>query len=242
MPSQLQTFDAWDFVSAKQLQTGWIVASYDRDTSKKSNFPSNFDDKIESSCTDNGNSTNQSFLLKKHRNSLRDECRLAQELAKEKPYCVPMESIDAFIIGSNFEDSLGMQNESFAVSNTDSKSIERRRTRIFQSLNGRIVALCIDTTAMECLGYGILRSIDWEQQMLYILIPSSVAQTPSSLSRVKALVGGSIQLPLALLYRGVYAESFPYLTTALSLNPDLLGSAPMKSRNDIARRGLNDKT
>jgi len=65
----------------------------------------------------------------------------------------------------------------------------------------------------------------------------------SSLWLVKALVGGSLSLPLAMLYRGVYAESFPYLTT---LPPDsgsavILGSEPMKSRNNITRRGLANK-
>ena len=230
LPHQLATFDAWDFVPAKELQTGWIVATNSDGTTT---VPCSRRRKNDSHDATGGDHNNAE--IPEGHEALRDECRLAQSLAKEKPYCVPMESVEAFVIGSDFEDHLRIPPN--AIQNTT--DIERTRTRIFQALNGSIVALCIDTITMESLGYGILRSIDWNQRLLYVLVPPSVAKTRSSLSQVKALVGGNLQLPLAMLYRGVYAESFPYLTTIPSSSSSIiLGSAPMKSRNNIARRGL----
>ena len=61
LPHMVDTFDAWDFVSAKDLQTGWIVA-----TGK--HFLSD-------------TSSSNGFLQE----DLNDECRLARALAKEQP-------------------------------------------------------------------------------------------------------------------------------------------------------------
>jgi len=208
LPHMVSTFDAWNFISAKDLQTGWIAA-----TGKHfRNDISGVDD------------------------VLKDECRLARALAKERPYCVPMEAVDCFVIGSDFEDCLGRSEDVSAPGNYSQK-----QDRILQALNGSIVSLCTDPTTMESLGCGILRSIDWQERLLYVLVPPSLDE--SSLPQVKALVGGNLPLPLAMLYRGVYSESFPYLTTIAKDLPSssmaILGSDPMKSRNNIARRSLS---
>jgi hypothetical protein len=74
---------------------------------------------------------------------------------------------------------------------------------------------------------------------------------------VTTLVGGNIPLPLPFLFRGAYAESFPYLASTENnmadassggngkdpsnsgvRNNKILGSEPMKSRNNIGRRGF----
>ena len=234
LPNELQTIDAWDFASAKSLQTGWIVATNsDKTTTVPHWWHTNStighsgdnDDMVKASDEDTDGS------------ELNDDCRLAKALARERPYCVPMEALDAFVIGSDFEDYLRLPE---GESNSD--IVDETYYRIFQALNGRVVALCTNTSTMESLGYGILRSIDWGRRLLYILVPPPVVagenqRAPSlALSRVKALVGGNLPLPLAMLYRGVYAESFPYLTTISK--QAVLGSEPMKSRNSIGRRGL----
>jgi polynucleotide 5'-hydroxyl-kinase GRC3/NOL9 len=215
LPCMVDTFDAWDFVSAKDLQTGWIVA-----TGK--HF-----------CIDSSSSSESL------QEDLNDECRLAKALAKERPFCVPMEAVECFVIGSDFEDHLGGAASTEFDADTEEEKFHRQ-IKILQALNGGFVGLCTNVTTVEVLGCGILRSIDWKRRLLYILVPPSIHE--SSLSQVKALVGGNLPLPLAMLYRGVYSESFPYLTTrqqdSKSSTTAILGSNPMRSRNNIVRRGL----
>jgi hypothetical protein len=246
LPHQLQTFDAWDFVSAKDLQTGWIAATNsDQTTSVPQWWHTTTIGAVDGDQNTIGHTTNEIGAEEndeKSDNELDDECRLAKALARERPYCVPMEAVEAFVIGSDFEDYLRVP-----ISESDTAVMNQMYERIFRALNGCVLSLCTDTSTMESLGYGILRSIDWEKRLLYVLVaPEIVAgRSNDSLSRllstVKALVGGSLPLPLAMLYRGVYAESFPYLTTPTmpaSQNSVILGSEPMKSRNNIGRRGL----
>lgn len=248
LPNELQTFDAWDFVSAKSLQTGWIVAT---NSDKTTSVPQWWHRKPITAVDDDNNNDITIEIgdeddddEKRNESELNDDCRLAQALARERPFCVPMEVLDAFVIGSDFEDYLRIPSNIGSFGDkTKSEIIDQTYRRIFQALNGCVVALCTNTQTMESLGYGILRSIDWEERLLYVLVaPSVVARTndPSSLlSKVKALVGGSLPLPLAMLFRGICAESFPYLTTPLQVsNGDsaILGSEPMKSRNNIGRR------
>jgi hypothetical protein len=205
----ISTFHAWDFVFAKNLQTGWIAVA-------DKNFRN-------ANAMDETNGD--------HDDLLKDECRLARALAKERPFCVPMETVDCFVIGSDFEDHLRYRKACI-----DDNS--RKRERIFQAMNGSIVSLCTDTTTMESLGFGLIRSIDWNQRLLYVIVPPTI--DADSLPQVKALVGGRGTLPLAMVFRGVYSESFPYLTTLDKRLPSpssaILGSEPMKSRNNIARR------
>jgi polynucleotide 5'-kinase involved in rRNA processing len=252
LPNEIQTFDAWDFVSAKFLQTGWIAATNSDMTTTVPQWwhastiaavDDNTDNKI-NNTTANEVGGDDEGDEEQNDSELSDECRLAKALARERPYCVPMEAVEAFVIESDFEDYLRVP-----IGETDTDIVDRTYDRIFRALNGRVVALCTNTSTMESLGYGILRSIDWEKRLLYVLVsPSVVAgRTKNSssaallLSSVKALVGGSLPLPLAMLYRGVYAESFPYLTNLSKKaihTSVMLGSEPMKSRNNIGRRGL----
>ena len=232
LPNELQTFDAWDFVSADLLQTGWIAATNSDKTTTVPHWWPNDNKNSASEATENGDDDEG----ENDDSELSDDGRLATALARERPYCVPMEAVEAFVIGSDFEDYLRVP-----ASEKDIDTINRTYDRIFRALNGCIVALCTNTVTMECLGYGILRSIDYDKRLLYVLVsPSVFSRTMNplhmQLSSVKALVGGSLPLPLAMLYRGVYAESFPYLTFLSSRK--ILGSEPMKSRNNIARRGL----
>jgi polynucleotide 5'-hydroxyl-kinase GRC3/NOL9 len=196
----MDTLEGWNFLSAKDLQTGWISVPTTPTTGSKS------DEKGE-------------FVV--------DECRLACALAQERPYCVPMEAVECSLVGSDFQDLL-MLND--------------RNERVLQALNGSIVSLCTNTATNECLGYGILRSIDWNRRLLYVLVPPTIS--PELLTRTTALIGGNIPLPLPFLFRGVYSESFPYLTTIDrnknegEVTNNIMGAEPMKSRNNIARRSL----
>ena len=254
LPNELQTFDAWDFVSAKSLQTGLVAATNsDMTTTVPYWWDASTIAAVDGNTNNNNNTTTANEVggddegdEEQNDSELSDECRLAKALARERPYCVPMEAVEAFVIGSDFEDYLRVP-----IGETDTKLVDQTYDRIFRALNGRVVALCTNTSTMESLGYGILRSIDWEKRLLYVLVsPSVVAGRATNklssnaallLSSVKALVGGNLPLPLAMLYRGVYAESFPYLTTLSKKaihTSTILGSEPMKIRNNIGRRGL----
>ena len=165
LPHQLQTFDAWDFASAKSLQTGWIVATNsDKTTTVPYWWPS------ANAFDETGDDDEEEE--DKNDGELSDECRLAQALARERPYCVPMEAVEAFVIGSDFEDNLKIPGDD--IGEIHDGIVDAYRNRIYQALNGCVVALCTNTTTMETLGYGILRSIDWEQRLLYVLVPPSV--------------------------------------------------------------------
>jgi hypothetical protein len=119
---------------------------------------------------------------------------------------------------------------------------------ILDALNGSIVGLCCSGTlptgssssaadesitadaCLPCVGLGLIRSIDRVKRYFYILtpVPTTLLQT------VDEIVGGSIQVPTECLYRGVDAESFPYLSCdAVSIG---IGGEFMKSRNTLMRR------
>ncbi len=191
-PHLVSLWDTLDFLSAKQLQTGW---------------------------------------------SGDDDCTLAHYLAKERPYCVPIEAVRCVHANEAITEEWGPL---------------QRETQLLRSFNGSIVGLCT-VDEMDCVGLGIVRSIDWKNRLLYILTPVP----PSQLCHVTTLVGGNIPLPPPFVYRGVNAESFPYLTTVETTtmssttgsggvdvnnssvrNNKILGSEPMKSRNNIGRRGF----
>ena len=173
-----------------------------------------------------------------------DECLLARTLAHERPYCVPFEAMD--YIHSNTDIHTDLVHLPSSAQDTPS------RTLILQALNGSIVGLCTERQE-DCVGLGIVRSIDWERELLFVLTPISTDMLP----RVTGMVGGNIPLPPPMVFRGVYAESFPYLMTMSSptttngigynthrdegnksQSHKILGSEPMKSRNNISRRGF----
>ena len=143
-----------------------------------------------------------------------DKCKLARYLAQERPYCVPFESVRFSLIGTDHQDLV----------NED---------RILEVLNASFVGL--NTDENNCLGLGLIRSIDFNRRLFYILTPVDEKE----LTNATHLVGGNLPLPLSFVFRGVYAESFPYLrfvdTAAVKLP---LGSDPMRSRNNIGRRSI----
>jgi polynucleotide 5'-hydroxyl-kinase GRC3/NOL9 len=144
-----------------------------------------------------------------------EDCTLAEFLARERPYCVPLEAITCSLVGPDQKDL-------------------KTENRILQAMNGSIVGLCVNDTN-DCLGLGLVRSIDWNHRLLYILTPVEEA----ILSRVNTLVGGNLPLPLSFVFRGVHAESFPYqsMPKIPQISSTALGADPMKSRNNISRKG-----
>jgi len=134
-----------------------------------------------------------------------ENCIIAKSLARMKPYMIPIDALRfIFCHGPNI-----------------SKCIEEEKVHrddvLFDILNGSVVALCTldyrqkDTppngSHCPCSGLGIIRSIDREKRILYLLTPISLRTLQS---KVDTIVHGSIQLPIACLYCGADSESFPY--------------------------------
>lgn len=149
------------------------------------------------------------------------ECEIGQTLASMKPYVISMDSVQYGIIrGVDNPCDLGSDDV------------------VLDALNGSIVGLCCSATTreginndcMSCVGLGLIRSIDREKRLFFVLTPVPL----NALQQVDTLVGGSIQVPTECLYRGVHAESFPYLSCdGVSVG---IGGEYMKSRNTIMRR------
>eukprot|EP00980_Cylindrotheca_fusiformis_P007344 scaffold1525_cov142-Cylindrotheca_fusiformis.AAC.144 len=149
-----------------------------------------------------------------------DENTMAEYLARERPYRVPFRAVKCSFLALDQQD---LTTESL----------------VLQAMNGSIVGLCIQD-ANNCVGLGLVRSIDWQHQILYVLTPVE----SSILPKVDALIGGSLPLPMSFVFRGIFAESFPYQSMSQSSpNSTALGADPMKSRNNIGRRGnMNGST
>ena len=80
----------------------------------------------------------------------------------------------------------------------------------------------------DCLGLGLIRSVDVERERLYVLTPIE----PEVLARVRVLLRGSLELPVALLQPTAVTGASPYLGVGAIKSS---GAAAMKSRNNIVR-------
>uniref|UniRef100_A0A7S2RSR7 NOL9 C-terminal domain-containing protein n=1 Tax=Eucampia antarctica TaxID=49252 RepID=A0A7S2RSR7_9STRA len=158
-------------------------------------------------------------------------------MSSQKPYIVPMDSVKCFL-----PDRCDLMND-----NVDHAT---ELQTIYNVLNGSVVGLCCNNGTStknnnksllvssssssflpECIGLGIVRSIDLQQRIFYILTPIP----PNQLQRVNILVGGQIQLPTECVFRGVKSETFPF-HTCHDMSSSCLGSDIMKSKNMTIRK------
>jgi len=154
------------------------------------------------------------------------ECEIGQSLASMKPYTVSMDCVHCGTIrGVDNPCDLGSEDV------------------VLDALNGSVVGLCCsgatvatvseadsEAKPLPCVGLGLIRSIDRFNRRFFILTPISI----DTLQSVNMLVGGSIQVPNECRYRGVQAESFPYMSCdGVSVG---VGGEFMKSRNTLMRR------
>ncbi|DBB09307.1 hypothetical protein WJX82_006257 [Trebouxia sp. C0006] len=122
--------------------------------------------------------------------------------------------------------------------------------QVLQALSGSLVALtkaagdalagnkhagaAATTAVSECLGIGIVRSVDPVKQLLYILTP-----TPFELlQQATTLEVGKLELPLALLQTSTFLS--PYISV-WSITADGTGAGVMKARNTLLRNRLKPK-
>lgn len=134
-----------------------------------------------------------------------DDNVIAQELAAAKPIVVSIDLLQLVWRGEPADNC----------------------TAMLDALPGAVVGLCQGT---YCWGLGIVRSIDYEKRLLYVLTPVAMI----NLTTVDTIVGGGIQLGRECFYQGVHSESFPYLTCdGVTAG---IGGDVMKSRNNITRK------
>jgi polynucleotide 5'-hydroxyl-kinase GRC3/NOL9 len=88
----------------------------------------------------------------------------------------------------------------------------------------------------SCLGLGVIKSIDIEQQVLYIVTPVAAEQ----LKGVNTIIKASLDLPQLVLVKDVTINT-PYLT-ADSISSLGTGATHMKSRGNILRHRYDAKT
>ena len=136
---------------------------------------------------------------------------IAYRLASQQPYVVPWDCIQYQTI--------------------DEKQFSP------EALNGCIVGLCENWSregSKQCVGLGIVRSVDRKKRFFYVLTPV----LPAALSKVSHFILGNLCLPVACLRLGKRATSFPFHWEANMLT-DIVGTAPMRSRKNILRKGVN---
>ncbi|CAM9934425.1 unnamed protein product [Sphacelaria rigidula] len=86
--------------------------------------------------------------------------------------------------------------------------------------------VCLPETPLSpCVGLGIVRSVDVERRVLYILTPEPL----EVLKEVNVLVKGSLQLPMEMLYDPSWC-SHPYFSA------EAVGGEVIKTRNNLLRR------
>lgn len=83
-----------------------------------------------------------------------------------------------------------------------------------------------ETPLAPCVGLGVVRSVDVEKRVFYVLTPE-----PSGvLKDANVLVMGSLQLPMEMLYE-------PNLCAHPYFSSEVVGGGVIKSRNNLLRRG-----
>jgi hypothetical protein len=162
-------------------------------------------------------------------------------LASAAPYAVPFRSVRVY------------PPPGFADSATDPRAASwgvrgnLASDDALELLNGTVVGLCrVDpdvharddnagtgAPVLECVGLGIVRSVDRSRGMFFVLTPVR----PHLLAGANAFVGGSIQLPLECVYRGAHSDSFPHMTCGRAVASANSGSDAMISQRSNPRRG-----
>ena len=163
-------------------------------------------------------------------------------MASMLPYAVPFHAVKLY-------PPSGLLDSVIEIEHMWGVNAELACNDVLDSLCGAIVGLCCESDPQDhqnktmfnagsgspilpCVGLGILRSIDTNRKIFYVLTPVE----PSLLRNVTSFVGGNIGLPLECLYRGIYSDSFPYLSFGQAVTNPGLGSEVMKSRNNSGRK------
>jgi len=159
---------------------------------------------------------------------------IGRTLAAAAPYAVPFGAVRLYPSPGLLDGLSEMGHSMWGVRG------DAARGDLLESLNSAVIGLCFTLDAVKgplasvnagtgvpvlsCAGLGIVRSIDHKRRLFFVLTPVH----PQLLARVTSFVaGGSVPLPLECAYRGVYSDSFPFL----SHSGTALDGGMMRSRN-----------
>lgn len=166
-------------------------------------------------------------------------CELAKRLASSSPYIVPFETMECTFA------SLEQQTDFERRSNVTQ---ETKMEYLMKLFNGSIVGLCSNVSAANsrgsdviatCIGLGIVRSVDVCKGLFYILTPLQSHKLHAV--NVLCLASNTIGLSMEAIFRGVMSESFPRISFEIGASKlRILGADPMKSRNSIGRKSLQN--
>lgn len=143
-----------------------------------------------------------------------EDNKIALKLSSMTPFVVPFDCLDCFVLDQDGRENIVAKDH------------------LFDTFNASIVGLCDDgrnsakAGMRKCFGLGIVRSIDMNQQVFYILSPAKLSYLQK---RVTCIVKGQIQLPVEAVYCGGFSESFSNLSfEGMSVG---IGYDVMKSKN-----------
>ena len=94
----------------------------------------------------------------------------------------------------------------------------------------RVVRRGVDVSARDCVGLGVLRAIDTDAAVYYVLTPVP----PERLARVNVLAKGSMELPMVLLMQGSIGDG-PYMTSHFQ-STSASGAGARSTRRSVKRR------
>ena len=120
----------------------------------------------------------------------------AQRLATQRPYAVPWDAVVVRTMHERVQPSQVLYALNGAVVGLAriSEAISQAARDASADAGGAAVAMLRETPIVQCAGLGIVRAIDPERRLLYILTPLA----PAELAGVNALLLGSIALPKLL--------------------------------------------
>lgn len=166
-------------------------------------------------------------------------CECAKRLASSLPYVVPFEMVECSFA------SLEQQTDFECGPKVN---LETKMNSVMKLFNGSIVGLCTnfsdnsrEADVATCIGLGIVRSVDVCKGLFYILTPVDGHELHSV--NTLCLASNTITMPLEAIFRGIVAESFPHISFEIGASKlPILGADPMKSRNSIGRKSLQNNS
>jgi len=143
---------------------------------------------------------------------------IPRNLSSMKPYRIPFRFINCQVLEHNFDIDMTLT-----------------------AMNGGIVGLCCaDEYGSEkrdlissscCFGLGIVRSIDYEQKLFYVLTPVPKRQ----LKKVTTFIKGRLSLPVECTDQNIFSHTFPYVSDEGVTSP-VVGNAVMRGRSNPTRK------
>ncbi|XP_035677701.1 polynucleotide 5'-hydroxyl-kinase NOL9-like [Branchiostoma floridae] len=114
-----------------------------------------------------------------------------------------------------------------ALCQADDNELSRLRQRALP--DGPVVLQ--DTPICQAVGIGVIRGIDMERRLFYLLTPVEEDRLP----RVNVLLCGALSVPTPLMLQQTVEGPVPYVTSDFSPDGDIFGATPLRIRKNLQR-------